>query len=87
MTPPEKCPPDCDWPENRMYLQKSIENLHADMEKWSSRQEQRDSEIYKRLTGLQIGEAKLNVKSGAWGAIGALAVLLAAWFKDRLFHG
>ena len=83
----EPCPPNCDWPENRKYLQETLKDMRSDMKDWRDKQEQRDAEIYKRLTSLQVAEGQLRIKSGAWGAIGAAVVAAAAFFWEKLKGG
>ena len=82
-----KCPQDCDWPAHRMYLKETLETIQSDMRNFQTKQEARDVEIYKRLTGLQVEEGKLRVKSGMWGACATIVMTAAYWIKEHLISG
>ena len=79
---------DCDWKEQRLYLNKTLERIDATLQRIESRQSETDTEIYNRLNKLQIAEAQLRVKSGAWGLVGSgIAALIAfvwMWLSDKM---
>ena len=70
-----------------MYLKETLEGLRSDMKDFQTKQEARDGEIYKRLTGLQVEEGKLRVKSGMWGAAATIVMAGAYWVKEHLISG
>jgi hypothetical protein len=79
---------DCDWKEQRLYLNKTLERIDATLQRIESRQSETDAEIYNRLNKLQIAEAQLRVKSGAWGLVGsgfaALIGFVWMWLSDKM---
>jgi hypothetical protein len=68
----------CDWKEQRLYLNKTLDRIDSTVQRIEQNQSAKDAEIYNRLNKLQIAEAQLRVKSGAWGLVGSgIAALIA----------
>lgn len=63
---------NCDWKEQRLYLNKTLDRMDATLQRIEQNQSSKDAEIYNRLNKLQIAEAQLKVKSGAWGLVGSV---------------
>ena len=82
----EPCPPDCDWPQQRMYLTKTLERFEQTLIRIEENQKIQDERVNNRLTKVQIAEGQMKVKSTVWGTLGGVIVggITLAW---ELFKG
>jgi hypothetical protein len=71
------------WTRAEMHVLEELQRLAASVETLHVRITESSQTLNSRITELKIDIGKLQVKSGVWGVIGAIAVLLPALLLKR----
>lgn len=79
-------PPDTNgWSEAEMHVLRELERLGSAVETLHGRITESNTVLNGQLAELKVDIGKLQVKSGVWGMIGAVVVLIPALLLKRFW--